>query len=125
MIDYFNHTNWTNACAFTICSFKIQGNKCVVFHCASSFQSKNIFTETFYTLVNPNDYFSQQNIAVHGIQPDDVQNAPDFAFVYPHMLDFIGNLPVVAFILSCNTFISNAALCATTGKLPIKSNICG
>lgn len=53
-------------------------------------------TETFYTLVNPNDYFSQQNIAVHGIQPDDVQNAPDFAFVYPHMLDFIGNLPVVA-----------------------------
>ncbi|MCG7339872.1 3'-5' exonuclease [Staphylococcus sp. ACRSN] len=53
-------------------------------------------TETFYTLVNPNDYFSQQNIAVHGIHPEDVTNAPTFSFVYPHMLDFIGNLPVVA-----------------------------
>lgn len=25
-------------------------------------------TETFHTLVNPQDYFSQQNIKVHGIQ---------------------------------------------------------
>ncbi|KRG08849.1 3'-5' exonuclease [Staphylococcus sp. NAM3COL9] len=53
-------------------------------------------TESFYTLVNPNDYFSQQNIAVHGIQPDEVYDAPTFKKVYPFMMQFIDDLPVVA-----------------------------
>jgi DNA polymerase-3 subunit epsilon len=52
--------------------------------------------ETFYTLVNPNDYFSQQNIAVHGIHPEEVETSPTFTEVYPYMLDFIDGLPVVA-----------------------------
>ena len=52
--------------------------------------------ETFYTLVNPHDYFSQQNIAVHGIQHTDVVSAPTFAEVYPYMMQFIHHLPVVA-----------------------------
>ena len=53
-------------------------------------------TESFYTLVNPNDYFSQQNIAVHSIHPEQVEDAPTFQTVYPYMLQFIGDLPVVA-----------------------------
>ena len=53
-------------------------------------------TESFYTLVNPNDYFSQQNIAVHGIQPNEVHDAPTFEKVYPFMMQFIDDLPVVA-----------------------------
>lgn len=53
-------------------------------------------TESFYTLVNPNDYFSQQNIAVHGIQPNEVYDAPTFEKVYPFMMQFIDDLPVVA-----------------------------
>lgn|SRR5699024_692787 len=53
-------------------------------------------TESFYTLINPNDYFSKQNIAVHGIQPNDVIDAPTFDLVYPYMMQFIENLPVVA-----------------------------
>lgn len=53
-------------------------------------------TESFYTLVNPNDYFSQQNISVHGIHPKDVEDAPTFQTVYPYMMQFIGDLPVVA-----------------------------
>ncbi|MDG0844283.1 3'-5' exonuclease [Staphylococcus equorum] len=53
-------------------------------------------TESFYTLVNPNDYFSQQNIAVHGIQPNEVYDAPTFKKVYPFMMQFIDDLPVVA-----------------------------
>lgn len=52
--------------------------------------------ETFYTLINPHDYFSQQNIAVHGIQSSDVKSAPTFAEVYPYMMQFINQLPVVA-----------------------------
>ena len=50
----------------------------------------------FYTLVNPNDYFSKQNIAVHGINPNDVKDAPTFESVYPYMMQFIDGLPVVA-----------------------------
>ncbi|MDW4445734.1 3'-5' exonuclease [Staphylococcus saprophyticus] len=53
-------------------------------------------TESFYTLVNPNDYFSQQNIAVHSIHPEQVEDAPTFQTVYPYMLQFIGDLPVIA-----------------------------
>ncbi|KAA1037694.1 exonuclease domain-containing protein [Macrococcus equipercicus] len=56
----------------------------------------NMMTETFYTLVNPETYFSKGNIAVHGIKPEDVTDAPLFPEVYQHMLDFIGELPVVA-----------------------------
>lgn len=56
----------------------------------------NMMTETFYTLVNPETYFSKGNIAVHGIKPEDVVDAPIFPDVFPHMMDFIGDLPVVA-----------------------------
>ena len=38
----------------------------------------NEIVETFYTLVNPHDYFSETNIHVHGIHPEDVKGAPDF-----------------------------------------------
>ena len=36
----------------------------------------NEIVETFYTLVNPHDYFSETNIHVHGIHPEDVKGAP-------------------------------------------------
>ncbi|CAC5657827.1 DNA polymerase III polC-type [Staphylococcus aureus] len=49
-------------------------------------------TETFHTLVNPQDYFSQQNIKVHGIQPEDVENAPTFDYVFPYMMQFIADV---------------------------------
>lgn len=53
-------------------------------------------TEDFYTLVNPNDYFSKININVHHITPNDVKNAPTFDTVFPYMMQFIGDLPIVA-----------------------------
>lgn len=56
----------------------------------------NMMIETFYTLVNPETRFSESNIQVHGIRPEDVTGAPTFETVFPHMMDFIGNLPVVA-----------------------------
>ncbi|MCD8875358.1 3'-5' exonuclease [Mammaliicoccus sciuri] len=52
--------------------------------------------ETFYTLVNPEDYFSNINIKIHKIKPSDVTNSPTFDVVFPYMMDFIGTLPVVA-----------------------------
>lgn len=56
----------------------------------------NQITESFHTLVNPNDYFSEQNINVHGIHPEDVASSPNFSYVYPYMMQFIDQLPVVA-----------------------------
>lgn len=56
----------------------------------------NQITESFYTLVNPFDYFTETNINVHGIKPEDVEGAPSFEYVYPYMLQFIDQLPVVA-----------------------------
>lgn len=53
-------------------------------------------TENFYTLVNPKDYFSKFNIKIHKIDPSDVEDAPTFDVVFPYMMDFIGDLPVVA-----------------------------
>ncbi|WP_323704393.1 3'-5' exonuclease [Mammaliicoccus sp. Dog046] len=53
-------------------------------------------TETFYTLVNPKDYFSQMNIKIHKINPEDVIDSPTFDVVFPYMMDFIDDLPVVA-----------------------------
>lgn len=53
-------------------------------------------TEDFYTLVNPKDYFSKFNIKIHKIQPSDVETSPTFDVVFPYMMDFIGDLPVVA-----------------------------
>lgn len=56
----------------------------------------NMMVEEFYTLINPKTHFSPSNIAIHHIKPSDVTSAPTFNEVWPHMLDFIGDLPVVA-----------------------------
>lgn len=56
----------------------------------------NQITESFHTLINPQVYFSKKNINVHGINPEDVIHAPQFDYVFPYMLQFIANLPVVA-----------------------------
>lgn len=45
----------------------------------------NQITESFHTLVNPFDYFTETNITVHGIHPEDVQDAPGFKHVSIHI----------------------------------------
>lgn len=56
----------------------------------------NHMTDTFYTLVDPETYFSEGNIRVHGITHDDIIGEPTFDKVFPYMMDFIGELPIVA-----------------------------
>ena len=41
--------------------------------------SKGIVTEEWVTLVNPDDYFCPINVSIHGIDEEDVLNAPTFA----------------------------------------------
>lgn len=52
--------------------------------------------DTYYSLVNPNEPFDSRNIAVHGIHPADVHDAPMFPEVYEEILAFIGSDPIVA-----------------------------
>lgn len=41
--------------------------------------------DEYYTLVNPHDDFDYFCIAVHGITPDQVEDAPSFAEIWPEM----------------------------------------
>ena len=55
--------------------------------------------ESFSTLIQPpapNDFFSEFNIRVHGIQPSDVENAPTWGQALESMLAFIGSEVLIA-----------------------------
>lgn len=54
---------------------------------------------TFYSLIKPPrgfDAFYSHNIEIHGITKRDVQDAPDFAYLWPEIEYFIGEDIVVA-----------------------------
>ena len=64
--------------------------------------------ESYYSLIRPEKdigYFSPMNIAVHGIRPEDVRDAPDFRTVYSEMRLYLEDAVVVAhnarFDMSC------------------------
>ncbi|WP_414052247.1 exonuclease domain-containing protein [Macrococcus animalis] len=84
----------------------------------------NMMTETFYTLVNPETYFSDSNIQVHGIHPDDIQDVPTFETVYPYMLDFIGDLPIVAHFAQFDMKVLNASIRRYHFDMPTLSYFC-
>ncbi|MDN6063175.1 MAG: 3'-5' exonuclease, partial [Staphylococcus simulans] len=85
---------------------------------------ENEIVETFYTLVNPKDYFSNQNINVHGIKPQDVETAPDFNFVLPYMMQFIDNLPVVAHNAAFDMTVMHASIQALGIQTPNMTYFC-
>lgn len=51
---------------------------------------------TYYSLVNPHERFDARNIAVHGIRPEDVRDAPSFSHIFDEVIAFIGDDPIVA-----------------------------
>ena len=50
---------------------------------------QNRVVDSFYTLINPQMQFDPQNIRIHGITPDMVQDQPTFDRVWPHIQSFI------------------------------------
>lgn len=84
----------------------------------------NLMTETFYTLVNPETYFSTSNIKVHGIHADDVLDAPTFDTVYPYMLDFIGELPIVAHFAQFDMKVLHASIKKYNFDMPVMPYFC-
>lgn len=52
--------------------------------------------DEYYTLVNPHDDFDYFCIAVHGITPDQVEDAPSFADIWPELRSRIEDRVLVA-----------------------------
>lgn len=52
--------------------------------------------DSYYSLINPEEFFDTYNTQIHGIQEVDVINAPTMAELYPRLLSFIDRYPLVA-----------------------------
>lgn len=52
--------------------------------------------DEFQTLINPEQHIRKSSIAIHGITPDMVEDAPTEAEAMPKILEFIGDYPIVA-----------------------------
>lgn len=55
-----------------------------------------VVTETFYRLIDPEDYFDPFNTMLHGISEKDVVSASNYITVIDEIKQFVGNLPLVA-----------------------------
>ena len=52
--------------------------------------------EQFQTLINPEQHIRRSSIAIHGITPEMVEDAPTEAEIMPKIVEFIGDYPIVA-----------------------------
>ena len=52
--------------------------------------------DEFQTLINPEQHIRKSSIAIHGITPDMVKDAPTEAEAMPMIMDFIKDYPIVA-----------------------------
>ena len=66
--------------------------------------------DEFQTLINPEQHIRKSSIAIHGITPDMVEDAPTEAEAMPKILEFIGDYPIVAHnAIFDYTFINEAS----------------
>ena len=52
--------------------------------------------DEYQTLINPQQHIRKSSIAIHGITPEMVEDAPIESDVMPKILEFIGDYPIVA-----------------------------
>lgn len=72
--------------------------------------------DEFQTLINPEQHIRKSSIAIHGITPEMVENAPIESEVMPKILDFIGDYPIVAHNAIFDYSFLNEASLRTTGN---------
>ncbi len=72
----------------------------------------------------PNNWFHEGNIRVHGIQPEDVIDAPNWENVLPDLLLFTEGLPFVAHNASFDMGVLRASAEAVSFDLPDLSYAC-
>src|SRR5574344_2107288 len=52
--------------------------------------------DEFQTLINPEQHIRKSSMAIHGITPEMVKDAPTEAEAMPKIAEFIGDYPIVA-----------------------------
>lgn len=72
----------------------------------------------------PNNWFHEGNIAVHGIRPDDILDAPDWLDALPELLLFTDGLPLIAHNASFDMSVLKASAAAVSFDLPNLSYGC-
>ena len=55
-----------------------------------------VITERFETLINPHQHIRKSSQAIHGISEEDLVDAPSEEEIFPQILEFIGDAPIVA-----------------------------
>lgn len=73
---------------------------------------------------HPNNWFHEGNIAVHGIRPDDILDAPDWLDALPELLFFTDGLPLIAHNASFDMSVLKASAAAVSFDLPNLSYGC-
>ncbi|RZD23671.1 transposase [Pseudoalteromonas sp. MEBiC 03485] len=69
-----------------------------------------VVVDTVSQLINPHQYFSAENISIHGIRSSDVKNAPSLAEFNEQFWQFIGNDYVVTHTSYDRTAVSRASI---------------
>lgn len=68
------------------------------------------------SLINPEGHFGRFNIGIHGIQPQDVKDAPTFAQIYHEVFELLSNKFVVS-----HTFFDKTAITKSIERYGLKS----
>ena len=72
--------------------------------------------DEFQTLINPQQHIRKSSIAIHGITPEMVEDAPTEEEIIPKILEFIGDYPIVAHNAIFDFCFINEASKRVTGK---------
>ena len=72
--------------------------------------------DEFQTLINPEQHIRKSSMAIHGITPEMVADAPTEAEAMPKILEFIGDYPIVAHNCIFDYSFLNEAALRTVGK---------
>ena len=72
--------------------------------------------DQFQTLINPQQHIRKSSIAIHGITPEIVEDAPTEEEIMPKILEFMGDYPMVAHNAIFDYCFINEAAKRVTGK---------
>ena len=72
--------------------------------------------DEFQTLINPHQHIRKSSMAIHGITPEMVEDAPCEEEVMPKILEFIGDYPIVAHNAIFDYMFLNEASLRVCGK---------
>lgn len=72
--------------------------------------------DKFQTLINPQQHIRKSSIAIHGITPEMVEDAPTEEEIMPKILEFMGDYPMVAHNAIFDYSFINEAAKRVTGK---------